>query len=142
MTAIPFVTRNIGNTLTLDFVDMGPTDTWGTPLSKDRLSEWPNYVELPWKRVDAAGSPVHLVLIDGRFRVACCLYSLRKIVESRAGSPLIVMHDFWDRPEYHVVLPFLDEYKSAGTLAAFRPKSEVDLSAVERLLVEYSSVPR
>ena len=142
MTAIPLVREHIGDDLQLDFVDIGPTDTWGTPLSKERQSEWPKYVARPWSRVEASGFSVDMVLIDGRFRVACCLYSLRKAVEGNAGSPLIVMHDFWDRPEYHVVLPFLIEHKSAGTLASFRVKPDVDPKAVEEMLTQYTSVPR
>ena len=142
MMAIPFVSRAIGTRLNLDFVDVGPTDTWGTPLSTDRAAEWPSYVSQPWSRVEHAGARVDMVLVDGRFRVACCLYSVRKLLEEQWPDTLIVMHDFWDRPEYHVVLPFVQEQGRAGTLAAFHPKPDADLSALERLFEEYSSIPR
>ena len=39
--------------------------------------------------------------LDGRFRAACILAALSA---TRPGTPVIV-HDFWDRPRYAVVLP-------------------------------------
>ena len=141
MMSIPFVSSRIGNGLNLDFVDMGPTDTWGTPLSTEKSAEWPRYVSQPWSRV-GSGDRVDLVLVDGRFRVACCLYSVQQLVERGWTETPILFHDFWDRKEYHVVLPFLHELKSSGTLAAFKPKAGLDAAELARVLAEYQRVPR
>ncbi len=142
MMSIPYVSTRVGNGLNLDFVDIGPTDTWGTPLTTDRSSEWPRYVEQVWTRIDPNVDRVDLVLIDGRFRVACCLYSIQKLIEYGWSATLLLIHDFRDRKEYHVVLPFLTEVRSAGTLGVFRIRDDVDLSALRRLLEEYEQVPR
>ena len=141
MLGIPFVSSRIGNGLTLDFVDVGPTDMFGTPLSNERSSEWTRYVSQPWTRVQP-GERVDLVLVDGRFRVACCLYSVRKILELGWSSTVILIHDFSKRKEYHVILPFLQELDSAMTLSAFRVRESPDLAELDRLLEEYTLVPR
>ena len=43
-----------------------------------------------------------LVLIDGRFRVACCLKLIGQINE----KCIVVFDDFLDRPQYHIVLDY------------------------------------
>ena len=141
MMSIPFVSRHVGDTLNLDYVDIGPTDTWGTPLSRERQSEWPRYVAQPWTRVDGS-TPVDMVLVDGRFRVACALYSVQRIRELGWTATRVLIHDFWDRPEYHVVLPFLKDVKSSGTLGVFEVRDELDSVELNRLLEEYRLVPR
>jgi protein O-GlcNAc transferase len=141
MMSIPFVSRHVGRNLNLDFVDIGPTDTWGTPLSKDRQFEWPRYVAQPWTRVDGS-VPVDIVLVDGRFRVACALHSVQRIRELGWTSARVLIHDFWDRPEYHVVLPFLKEEKARGTLGVFSVREDVDPVELDRLIREYQAVPR
>lgn len=141
MMSIPFISAHVGNGLNLDFVDVGPTDTWGTPVSADREDEWPRYVAQPWSRVDGS-APVDMVLVDGRFRVACALYSVRKIQQLGWRDTTVLIHDFWDRKEYHVVLPFLQELKSSGTLGAFKVREGFDPGELDRLLEEYTAVPR
>lgn len=47
---------------------------------------------------------IDLVLIDGRFRVACCLKSFQAI----NNECLIAFDDFLDRPHYHIVLNYFD----------------------------------
>lgn len=47
---------------------------------------------------------IDLVLIDGRFRVACCL----KCYDIIKDNCLIAFDDFLDRPHYHIVLEYFD----------------------------------
>ena len=45
---------------------------------------------------------IDFILIDGRFRVACCL----KCFDGMNSNCLIAFDDFLNRPQYHVVLDF------------------------------------
>jgi len=47
---------------------------------------------------------IDLVLIDGRFRVACCL----KCFDIIRPDCLIAFDDFYIRPQYHIVLDYYD----------------------------------
>ena len=96
--------------------NIGITTAWGFPLLKTethgRLVRWRNYAELPWTyniRPD-------LILIDGRFRVHCALYSI-----SRLDDFEILFDDYAGRPHYREVEQFA-ELDMRGRLAVLKPK--------------------
>lgn len=115
--------------LALLHADIGPIGVFGGPatLGEDRRPG-ANYSTAPWAHVDA--DRLDVILVDGRFRIACVLETLLRVDR----RPLIAIHDFWDRPEYHVVLPFLDEVETCQTLGVFRAKAGLDRSAAGALL--------
>jgi len=49
-------------------------------------------------------------------------------------NTLIAVHDFWNRPAYHAVLPFLNEIDRCETLGVFRTKPDMDREAANALL--------
>ena len=116
----------------LNYVNIGPTKKWGKPLNDNCRHYWPLYSSLPWSRQ----SDYDLIFVDGRFRVACILHAVLKAHR----DALIVVHDFWDRPHYHVVLPFLDLKKSSGTLGVFQRRHSIDKGCVESLIEEYKFI--
>lgn len=80
------------------------SDTWGKPGPESTITQrrrYSNYIlQLPREeqlRID-------LVLIDGRFRVACCLKCFNVIT----SECLIAFDDFLNRKQYHVVLDYFD----------------------------------
>ena len=54
-------------------VDIGPTGAWGKPTDASTRDRWPAYHASVWNQRLAKESD--LILIDGRFRVACCAQS-------------------------------------------------------------------
>jgi hypothetical protein len=122
--------------LTLLHADIGPIGALGGPDSKGAREKWPNYARAPWGHVGA--EDLDLVLIDGRFRIACILETALRANR----RSLIAIHDFWNRPEYHVVLPFLDEVERCETLGVFRIKAGMDHAAARTLLAEALNWPR
>lgn len=96
--------------LHLKHVHVGPTGPWGVPIETpaDRLIE--NYVSWPSKMKSA-----DLILIDGRFRVAvaadCAL--------SHGTDTTIMIHDYFDRPQYRPVEEFLALRERVDSLAIF-----------------------
>lgn len=93
---------------------------------------WTGYWRDIWKKVDSQG--VDSVFVDGRFRVACTLNSLLQV----GAETVVAIHDFWNRPRYHVVLPFLIPVCRAGSLGVFVPKADFERTELERLLEHYA----
>ena len=74
---------------------------WGRPGPKSTLNDWKKYSEAI---CDTNLPKIDFVLIDGRFRVACCLKCFGALDE----NALIAFDDFLNRPSYHVVLNYFE----------------------------------
>jgi hypothetical protein len=105
--------------LRLLHIDIGPTGAWGWPSEAAAMLRWPAYWRDPW---EAAG-PVDLVLVDGRFRVACALAGVPRL----ARDAVLMVHDFWPRATYQgPLLRHFEVVGSAGTLALLTPRHPAD----------------
>lgn len=108
-------------------VDIGPTQKWGHPLPDNNREWFPAYSTKIFNEIDK--DSLDLVLVDGRFRVAC---ALQVILQCHANPSLqILFHDFWDREHYHVVLKYLDVVEKFDTLGLFTVKRDIDMVEVE-----------
>ncbi len=115
-------------------IDIGKTSFWGYPTGWRKKHQWPNYS----LSIFAQKSEHDLVLIDGRFRVACTL----NCILNTPPNCRIIIHDFWNRPNYHIVLPFLETKAKADTLGLFTKKERIDLNEVKSLATQYQYQPR
>jgi hypothetical protein len=79
-------------------------NTWGYPGPNSTQIQCINYSNYIRKLTLEQKQSIDLILIDGRFRVACCL----KCFDIINNDCLIVFDDFLDRPQYHVVLDYYD----------------------------------
>lgn len=102
------------------YVDVGKTGAWGYPLTMERMNAWPDYSSLVFRHM----VDYDLILVDGRFRVACILQACLTC----GYKPRILVHDFFNRPAYFVVLPFLNLVRRVDTFGLFKP----DLRQVNR----------
>lgn len=113
------------------YVDIGLTEAWGAPVirrrTRTRVERWRRYPTAPWAEFERLSGP-HLILVDGRFRVACALHAAR-FLRDREGEVLI--DDYSDRNHYHVVARHMDLVGQAGRMALFKPKSSLDPAALE-----------
>ena len=66
-------------------------------------------------------SKIDFVLIDGRFRVACCLKALQCI----NNDCFIAFDDFLNRPQYHIVLDYHDIIEKGENMVIFKKKRNV-----------------
>ena len=66
---------------------------------------------------------IDLILIDGRFRVSCCLKCFDIINENTH----ILFDDFMNRPEYHIVLKYFDiiEKTNDNCMVCLKKKSDI-----------------
>ncbi|MDF7760126.1 tetratricopeptide repeat protein [Kosakonia cowanii] len=122
----------------VDYVDIGPTKEWGYPIDETDNNKFPDYSEAIMRYENG----FDVILIDGRFRVACTLNAIKHTLKHQPArqKTVIIIHDFWDRPNYHVVLRFLDVVDSAESLGVFKLKKKIDLKHLDELLEEYKYV--
>ncbi len=121
------IVKNLENKrVFLYYMNVGTTKGWGHPINDEFKYLFPDYSSNVFDLIDK--TTIDRVLIDGRFRVAC---TLKTIIECYKNENLeILIHDFWKRPQYHVVLKYLDEVDRADTLGVFKVKNAIDLSLV------------
>lgn len=67
-------------------------------------------------------SKIDTLFIDGCFRVACIL--------NLGKNTVIIIHDFWNREDYHVVLKFLDKIDYLDSIGIFKQKNNIDKNLV------------
>jgi len=108
--------------LHIDRVDLGEIAAWGYPTTYRYRSRFHDYVASPWRH----GVKPDLVLIDGRFRVACFLHSL---LTAEPGTRLI-FDDYNNRPHYHLVEEFCPVKEREGRQALFLVPDQLDRSAI------------
>jgi len=93
--------------------DIGKTRAWGYPADNKQVARWSNYPVSVWDRPDFQHPDV--VLIDGRFRVACLYTTLLRITR-----PVHVLwDDYIDRPAYHKVEAMVGAPRMVGRMAQF-----------------------
>jgi len=98
-------------------IDLGNVGNWGRPTGYSRRSEFSSYFNSIWEH-----SPTpDVVLIDGRFRVACFLTSY---LSAKPGT-VIFFDDYVERPQYHVVEEITKPFTSDGRQAIFRVGDDV-----------------
>ena len=103
---------------------------------------WAGYAEAPWPVL--AGAWPEVVLVDGRFRVACCLALAREcLARPEAKAPRLLLHDAGrKRPHYDAVrLAWAPDGRS-GTLIRFRLRRRIDRAALAEALARHLADPR
>ena len=77
-----------------------------------------------------------MILIDGRFRVACFLFSL---INSKEDST-IIFDDYMNRPYYHVVEEVIQIHENCGRQAIFRVPATFNKKLARKLLNNFTYV--
>jgi hypothetical protein len=132
----PEVSRAVeNNRLSFHHSDLGQVAKWGFPSTLFTAQQAASYYSTIWDIVNDA--TIDLVLVDGRFRVACIAEALR-----RHRNITIVVHDFWDRPYYHYILPALFCIDRIDTLGVFAARTGLTSEILDRLLLESQLDPR
>ena len=103
---------NIGSRIKLNWVNLGDLENWGRPKSYQYRDQFIDYISNVWR----FNKKADVILIDGRFRVACFLYSL---LNAKTDS-LIIFDDYNNRPYYHVIEEIISTYKICGRQAIFK----------------------
>ncbi|MBK1662826.1 hypothetical protein [Paracraurococcus ruber] len=115
--------------------DIGETGPWGYPADASRREAWPGYHAAPWALPGAADAD--LCLVDGRFRVACCMQAL---LHCRPDT-LVAIHDFAPRRRYHVVREVAREVAAVQTLSLFVRRPDFDPRLAQAILAAHAFEP-
>lgn len=118
------------NRVTFQYFDVGPLSDWGRPKDFSKKENFLPYINSIWDNPDFLPQ---LVLIDGRFRIACFLNALLK------GEPgtVIIFDDYKQRPEYHVVEEILKPTQRFGRQALFVIPESLDKPNIQQLFEKF-----
>ena len=117
--------------LQLRHADIGPVSLWGKPVDPSKDEKFPAYSSKVFEDID--GQKLDVVLVDGRFRVACILQTMLHA----SPKTLIIVHDFWAREHYYPVLEFLDCVDKIDSMAVFTVKPNVNRAQLTTLWEQY-----
>ena len=135
---IQSIATKIDKPLTTDllYCNIGSIGNWGKPINDDGIKNYHQYMAAPWKVAFDKNLDVDLIMIDGRFRVACFLYSL---LCAKPGT-IILFDDYTLRLRYHVVEEFCKKGKNYGRMAEFTVEKNYNLPDLVARISEYSIV--
>ena len=112
--------------------------TWGYPSKSCKKSNLINYSEHICNLSVEERSKIDLVMVDGRFRVACCLKCFYVIND----ECYIIFDDFLHRKKYHIILNYYDivEKTEDKRMVVLRKKKGV-ISILDDLIKKYELIP-
>jgi hypothetical protein len=116
--------------------DIGPIGEFGMPVEPSRIARWPQYYIAPWAALKA--ELPNLIYVDGRFRVACALYSA---LQFNDFSPKLLIHDF-ERDCYHRLLAYFEVKDRVERLASLALKPRANIGEMVSDLLQFQFDPR
>ena len=78
-----------------------------------------------------------LILIDGRFRVACALICFKYI----NNNSIVIVDDIIGRPHYNIIYNYFDKIEEAGRMVVFKKKLNINIPS-NQLIDSYINDPR
>jgi hypothetical protein len=112
--------------------NIGPVRKWGFPLDDSNRALWKRYPEAPWPVWNELGACPELVLVDGRFRVACALRTALFFMEhGQEADARLLCHDFSEkRVAYQAIFRFFDLVEQVDTLVYAKMKPGLDPAVI------------
>lgn len=112
----------------IKYVNTGPVNPGGGPKDDRKKLDWHEYYDAIKRRhVDP-----DLILVDGRWRVACALTAALE-----CPNAIVLIHDYSNRPSYHILNSYFDVIEEVDTLVAFRVKPDIDRDEVVQTINMY-----
>ena len=124
--------------ITYIYSEMGTKPrTWGYPSKSCDQSNLINYSEHICNLSVEERSKIDLVMVDGRFRVACCL----KCFEVINDECYIAFDDFLNRKNYHIVLNYYDIVEKTENKRMVILRKKKNISIPTDLIKNYELIP-
>ncbi len=120
---------NKGSRVKLNWINLGDLQSWGRPKSYEYRQNFIDYIGKVWN----SNKKADIVLIDGRFRVACFLYSVLNAKE----NTFIIFDDYFNRSWYHIVEEIIPIYDRCGRQAVFKVPKMFDKNFANDLLSKF-----
>ena len=110
-------------------IDIGPLMSWGYPKNLSVRHLFSQYWEGPWR----AKEDYDVVLIDGRFRIQCFLFSILRA----KNNTIILFDDYCDRDYYHVVEEIIKPVETDGRMAKFIKTPDLDSESIVNMINDF-----
>ena len=104
----------------------------GYPGKNTSREDWKKYIQSYKKEYNA-----DIILIDGRFRVACALDIFNKIKK----NTIVLIHDYTFRKEYHILENYYLKLETWDSLVAFIKRSNIK-SIQPKIYNQYINIPK
>ena len=111
---------------TLRYIDIGKTGAFSQPEDPRRGKKY----------IHAVNSTQDVILVDGRWRVACAISAFPFL----APTGRLMVHDF-GREYYHSLLKVYDKETEVDELAVLTPKPNVSARDLQKLMHEFQKDP-
>jgi len=106
------------NNIKANYITIDLNVQWaGYPGQKVNIEKWKRYIQAYKKEYNA-----NIILIDGRFRVACGLDIFPKI----KNDCIVLIHDYTKRIQYHFLENYYFKIKTWDNLAAFIKRPNIN----------------
>lgn len=116
----------------INYIDIqGDGNPWGNPIDESKSYNWGSY----YMSIMNMLSPPDLVLIDGRFRIMCAIQAYKKC----SYNSFILIHDYTNRPHYHVIDKLFDRVECQETLQVFRKRKDIDQGILKDIECMYKN---
>jgi len=112
--------------------DLGEIGEWGNPLSYHKHQNITKYIDSIWTE----NIKPDLVLIDGRFRIACFL----KCLLGSEKNTKIIFDDYINRKIYHVVEQIIKPSEIYKRQALFVKTENLDIKLIKNLYSKFEYV--
>ena len=120
-----------------EYINIGPVSAFSVPIDSTWNHAWINYpnaiINIANKTKLSVDSKPDLVLVDGRFRVASALTALTVMDD----DGILLIHDFFNRPHYYIVLEFANVVDCVATLLVAKKKKDMNMTRLQELITEY-----
>jgi len=124
---------NNSNLLNISYVNLGEVGSFGRPINYDLRENIKEYLDIIWQQKNKPD----FVLIDGRFRVAAFLTSLKY---AKKGT-VICFDDYMIRPHYKIVEIFEKPYLVQDDNSVFfRCNKEYDIEKLNYYISKFEYV--
>ena len=111
--------------------------TWGYPCGLCLKTSLTNYSEHIRNLAIEERSRIDLVMVDGRFRVACCL----KCFDVISDGCYVIFDDFLHRKKYHVILDYYDIFEKTEDKRMVVLRKKNNVSIPQDLIKKYELIP-
>ena len=116
--------------------EMDTKGNWGNPGKNATNIQKINYSNHITKLSKEEQDSIDIVLIDGRFRVACCL----KCYDAIKDDCFIAFDDFLNRPGYHIVLKYFNIIEKTQDKKMVILKKKKNVNIPKELIEKYELI--
>ena len=128
------VGKHVDDRVNLKFIDIGPVGDWGMPKNEQKKNNWPLYS----KSINTIDLKPDVILVDGRFRVACLIQTILYSTKNNL-DPIILLHDC-NRNDYNPGKEMLTCLDQVGTLAVIKLNNKYQLEDLELLYHKFKFI--